>query len=77
MVMNTDILADWKNSRFVLADPALGNAEFTMVLTDLEFWIGNYDDLTNWCLAHGGDVHGMTVDFADEKTLSLFVLRWS
>jgi hypothetical protein len=77
MVMNTDILADWKNSRFVLADPALGNAEFTVVLSDYVFWIGNYEDLKTWCLAHGGDVHGMTVDLADEKTLSLFVLRWS
>ena len=70
-----DILADWKNKKFVFinyiqTDPHLA------VLTDVEYWNNNWDELIEWSKTHNCNVQGMTVALPDEKTKFLFVLRW-
>jgi len=73
----TDILADFKKSKYILADPSFGLGNFTVVLTDIAHWNDNFDNLNQWCAEHGGDIRGMTINFPDEPTLSMFILRWA
>lgn len=79
----TDIMQDYKNKRFVVApnyishglsDPVYGHL---VVLTDIDFWTKNIDDLIAWCSEHQCMHRGMTVDVPNDVTLTLFCLRWS
>lgn len=76
----TDIFHDWKQNRFIVApeftyDP---NCRFKhmVVLTDIPFWAREVDNLVPWCIEHGCNTQGMTVEIPDDETLTLFCLRW-
>jgi len=76
--MTTDVLAHWKSSRFILADfELLGAPDLLVVLTDLNFWTRNVDELLDWCDLYGARVKGMTVEFDTKEQLTMFCLRWS
>jgi hypothetical protein len=76
--MSTDVLAHWKSSRFVLADfELLSTPDLLVVLTDLNFWTRNIDELLDWCEQYGARVRGMTVEFDNREQLTMFYLRWS
>jgi hypothetical protein len=76
--MNQDIFADWKSHRFVrVGFELLNQPAIVIVLTDIAFWAKNADELNQWCCTYGARVSGMTVEFDNEKDLSLFCLRWA
>jgi hypothetical protein len=76
--MSIDIFADWKSNRFVLVDfELLGRFKFLVVLTDLNFWTNNTDELLEWCNLYGAKIKGMTVEFDNKEQLTMFCLRWS
>ena len=76
--MSEDILAEWKAQRFVrVGFDLLDKPAIVVVLTNLAFWLENADELNEWCSRYGATVAGMTVEFQNEKDLSLFALRWS
>ena len=74
----TDIMASWKENRFVVADSALIDIEDNnlIVLTNIEYWNDHYEELTEWCENHNAEIRGMTVT-CDDHTLTAFALRWS
>lgn len=76
--MPDDILADWKSSRFVVADALLSPFPqgVCVILTDIAYWSENCDDLDHWCSQHHARREGMTVNMTQD-TLLLFVLKWS
>lgn len=68
----------WKERRFIVAEPELGFSDIIVVLTDIEYWSRNLDDLLVWCRSTPGVKNeGMTVVITDPKSLTLFLLRWS
>jgi hypothetical protein len=76
--MNDDVFGEWKNQRFVtvesnIIDIAEGNI---IILTDVEFWNDNYDNLKSWCVYYNAEVRGMTVT-CDDATVTAFCLRWA
>ena len=74
-----DILANWKNKRFVMVEHALFDLppkRQLVVLTDVSYWNEHYEELKEWCDINGGIVEGMTAQF-DEDVATLFALRWS
>jgi hypothetical protein len=74
----TDIMQDWKDRRFVVADRALGFEDTVVVLTDYRYWANHVDELIEWCRATPGITNeGMTVVCQTEQSLTLFLLRWS
>lgn len=76
--LDSDVFRTWKSSRFIAIDSALVDTlSIVILLTDLEFWSNNINDLLEWCNINGGRVKGMTVEFDDEKHFVLFLLRWS
>jgi len=65
---------------FVVADPEVCerlSIPFIVMLSDIGFWVNNYDALSEWCNQCNSKVMGMTVELPDEKTLTAFTLRWS
>jgi hypothetical protein len=81
MIKNTgaDILATWKTSRFIVADPDLVDhyGSYLIVLTDYQFWSDQHQNLAEWCASHNSKLSGMTVEIAETNDLTLFLLRWS
>jgi hypothetical protein len=76
--MSQDIFADWKSHRFVrVGFELLNQPAIVIVLTDIAFWAKNADELNQWCQTYGARAAGMTVEFDNEKDLSLFCLRWA
>lgn len=75
--MSTDVFEDWKNRRFLIADAALIDItdEKIVILTDIEYWNENYEELKTWCEDYDAEVRGMTVTL-DEQSLTAFCLRW-
>lgn len=75
--MSTDVFEDWKNRRFLIVEAALIDItdEQLIVLTDIEYWNENYEDLKAWCLDYDAEVRGMTVTL-NEQSLTAFCLRW-
>ena len=79
----TDIMADWKNSRFIVV-PALNfvgapvseESCYMVILTDISFWVDNGQALSKWCKQHNATEQGMTVTLPDSETKTLFYLRW-
>lgn len=66
--------------RFVVADPEVCDSlgiPFIVMLSDIGFWVANYDGLQDWCEQHNCQVMGMTVELFDAKTLTAFALRWA
>ena len=74
----TDIFQSWKENRFIVADSKLIDVDDNnlIVLTNIEYWNENYDELVSWCKEHNAEVRGMTVT-CDDHSLTLFALRWS
>jgi predicted PilT family ATPase len=73
-----DILEDWKNNRFVIADPDLvEGTDIVVVLTDVEYWSEHYEQLDEWCSKNNSKLEGMTVAIPLESVLTVFILRWS
>lgn len=80
----TDIFANWKNRRFVIADqPArdfLGDDPpgHLVIFTDFKFWADHVDQLISWCEQHALAPNGrMTLEIPTDQLLTAFVLRWS
>ena len=76
--MDSDIMAEFKNCRFVVA-PAhvLDQAEHVVILSDIDYWSDHYEELMAWCDQHDAEVQGMGVTLPDAHTVTLFTLRWS
>ena len=47
------------------------------MLTDIEYFMNNWDDLKTWAKENNSRVEGMTVWVPDDQTRMLFALRWS
>jgi len=76
--MNQDVFAEWKKQRFISVDPDLvDSTAILVILTDIEFWTQNSDQLYEWCNTHGAVIIGMGVEFKTKQDLILFTLRWS
>jgi hypothetical protein len=76
--MIDNIFAHWQSQRFIIADEDIvENNEHIAVLTDVEYWVENYDTLVDWCRINGGEVTSMVVEFPNESTMALFCLRWA
>lgn len=69
------IMQDWKNRRFVVLSGLI--TDIAVLLTDVQYWADNYELLNDWCRLNNARQEGMTVIFPDDKTLSLFCLKWS
>ena len=74
-----DIMAGFKNKKFVIVDEDLGYGPTSVVLTDINFWADSIDELGQWIedCTPTASTAGMTVDFSSHEDLVLFVLRWS
>ena len=76
--MADDIFADWKLNRFIVAESALHDDEgHLIVLSDFAFWTLEIDNLIEWCYNNKCKQEGMTVLIPTDKTLTMFILRWS
>jgi hypothetical protein len=75
----TDIMAEFKRQRFVVAPHYLleNVNQHVVILSDLAYWTNHYDELKEWCELYGGEVAGMGVTLPDARTVTLFSLRWS
>jgi|LakMenEpi03Aug12_release.lakeMendotaPanAssembly.Ray.scaffolds.fasta_scaffold672230_3 hypothetical protein len=69
-----DITWDKRKRYIITRNLGLGTI---VVLTDIKFWNMHYEELKDWCDKNLAEIHGMTVDFPNEKTLTLFCLQWS
>ena len=74
----TDIMQEYKEQRFVIADSTLIDLPDSnlIVLSDIGFWNDHYEALIEWCEPIGAEVRGMTVTCSD-AVVTAFVLRWS
>lgn len=77
--MADDIMAEFKNRRFIVAPNYLleNPGEHVVILSDYNFWNDHYDELKAWVEQHGGDIQGMGLTLPDAHTLTAFCLRWS
>jgi hypothetical protein len=76
--MNDDVMAEFKNRRFVVASAyVLDRTEHVVILSDIGYWSEHYEELMAWCNQHNSEVQGMGVTLPDSHTLTLFALRWS
>lgn len=72
-----DILADWKNSKFVVCERSEPYQEHTVILCDYEYWTEHYDELVVWCRQNSCDLSGLVVTIPQDQSLTLFLLKWS
>lgn len=66
--------------RFIIADSIVAEAlgsPIIVMLSSIDFWADNYEDLIAWCADNDAKVQGMTVNIHNEKTLTAFCLRWA
>lgn len=77
--MADDIMAEFKNRRFIVAADHLLDqpGEHVVILSDFEFWNDHYDELNAWAEQHSGYIQGMGLILPDAPTLTAFCLRWS
>jgi len=75
----TDIMAEYKRNRFVVAPNYLLDStdQHLIILSDFQYWNEHYDELVNWCKLHGGVIAGMGLTLPDAHSVTLFSLRWS
>lgn len=74
-----DIFESWKNRKFIVIENLnldIPKNRCIIILSDLEYWNKNYDELKEWCYKYGGVVKGMTVEINYELA-AIFALRWS
>lgn len=75
----TDLFHNWKQNRFVVAPRfAYDDADVgeMIILTNVAFWVGELDELIDWCKEHDCRLQGMTVEIPTEELLTMFCLRW-
>lgn len=75
-----DIMHEYKNNRFVVTAAGLIDSEpgySTVVLSDIGFWNDHYCELEQWCQEHDCIIRGMTVDIPNDRTRTMWMLRWS
>lgn len=73
-----DIFAGWKDRKFVVSDDYYYNDfQYVVVLIDFMYWHSVSDDLLLWCNQNNCTMKGLTVNIPDEKSLTLFYLRWA
>ena len=77
--MVNDIMAEFKNRRFVVAPADLleNPGEHVVILSDFEYWNDHYDELQDWVKQNNGFIQGMGLTLPDARTLTAFCLRWS
>jgi hypothetical protein len=77
--MGEDILGDWKKNRYILIPSDLSESDHHLIiLTDASYWAEHVHELVEWCdNTEGVRTQGMTVEIDNDKTLTLFMLRWS
>ena len=77
--MADDIMAEFKNRRFVVAPADLleNPGEHVVILSDFEYWNDHYDELQDWIKQNNGFIQGMGLTLPDAPTLTAFCLRWS
>lgn len=63
--------------KFIIIPDLLTVTDKMVILTDIVFWSSHEDQLRQWCADNDSDFIGMTVVFPNEKTLAMFVLKWS
>lgn len=47
-----------------------------VLLNDYKYWDANQRELTEWCKQTNSVQEGMLLMFPDERTLTMFCLRW-
>jgi hypothetical protein len=77
-----DIFEDWKSQRFIAAPDTLvgqlpSSCSKLIILTDVSFWNGNYEELKDWCDQNDCTTQGMTVMAKNSHALTTFCLRWA
>ena len=79
--LDTDIFAEWKKNRFIVADQALiedvYEGKHLIVLTDIMYWAERAEELAQWCADVGCRTSGMTVELDTDEQLTAFTLRWA
>lgn len=77
--MADDIMAEFKNRRFIVAPNHLldNPGEHVVILSDFEYWNDHYDELQDWVKQNNGFIQGMGLTLPDAPTLTAFCLRWS
>lgn len=77
--MADDVMAEFKNRRFVVAPADLleNPGEHVVILSDFEYWNDHYDELQDWVKQNNGFIQGMGLTLPDAPTLTAFCLRWS
>ncbi len=77
--MANDVMAEFKNRRFVVAPAELLEkpGEHVVILSDFEYWNNHYDELKTWVEQNNGFIQGMGLILPDAQTLTAFCLRWS
>lgn len=77
--MANDVMAEFKNCRFVVAPADLleNPGEHVVILSDFEYWNDHYDELQDWVKQNNGFIQGMGLTLPDAPTLTAFCLRWS
>lgn len=77
--MANDVMAQFKNRRFVVAPADLleNPGEHVVILSDFEYWNDHYDELQDWVKQNNGFIQGMGLTLPDAPTLTAFCLRWS
>lgn len=74
-------LNDWGHQKFVVyPNNNYGPSYFYshyVILTDLQFWIENWDKLTEWTEEAGGEVTGMVLHLPNDRVVTEFCLKWS
>ena len=77
--MANDVMAQFKNRRFVIAPADLleNPGEHVVILSDFEYWNDHYDELQDWVKQNNGFIQGMGLTLPDAPTLTAFCLRWS
>ena len=73
-----DILAEWKNKRFVIVDSKLHDySNHIILLSDYMYWSDNMLELVEWCHNNNCKLKGMTIEIPNDSLLTMFILRWT
>ena len=64
--------------RFVAFDRVYG-IHRGVVIADFAWWLGNEDLVREWCLDNNirTQQQGMVIQFDDDESFTMFMLRWS
>lgn len=72
------MLREWKNRKFISSpEDAADGFKHLVILLDFNYWVASMDALEKWCDHYECKREGLTVSIPDDKTLTLFYLRWA